>query len=630
MPPESATRVGHPAPFPIDLPERLIDLYTYRDDLVLDPFMGSGTTAVAAVRTGRHYVGYDTDAAYVVRAEERVAEERRQVAARVPEELSLFGVEIPAVKAKPAPDAVEEDPEGGFQSRAVKEGRQAKEIAMALLRDCGFTDPRMDVKYPGPGVEVNIVATDTTGADWAFDVSGAFTSNRAGLKRTDTLWKALGKAVGPQPRPNLHLPLVLLTTDAPSKGSAGARALDMASGPDRRRVRRSSRCSTRSIGRAGSAAQPSGATRRSSPTDRCRPTAPSSPSWPPASAWSGATTWPPPSPHRPSVLANVGPDGWDRLGPAVGGGELTGTTSSTASPTAGPSWRRPTPSTGRRPRIVEWTGPRRAPGDEVVPADLRVDHVYLVSCKYLSKVLHNSSPQRLVDGLLTHGPLEERGDWYQAVAPAEHQELYAASVDEPRWRVAGGGVRGARQGAPPPPRHRRSAGRGRPAAVEPYRRCAGPWRGHRRPLGRLASPPRNREAVLWRLLRIGSAPYFVLGTSPGGSMRLRIDTPWDWRQRFSLRRFEVAAQPGGQPRVAWRGHYRVVATGEERTVEGHVELRWSHGRFGGPPEAKVYLDTPHDEVPGYHPLDAEVGSWAARSGRSVWAPPRRSRRTNPS
>src|SRR3546814_3061546 len=59
--PESATRVGHPAPFPVELPQRLIDLYTYRGDVVLDPFMGSGTTAVAAVRTGRHYLGYDTD-----------------------------------------------------------------------------------------------------------------------------------------------------------------------------------------------------------------------------------------------------------------------------------------------------------------------------------------------------------------------------------------------------------------------------------------------------------------------------------------------------------------------------------------------------------------------------------------
>src|SRR5437763_12655495 len=58
MAPESATRVGHPAPFPVELPQRLIDLYTYRGDLILDPFVGSGTTAVAAVRTGRHYVGF--------------------------------------------------------------------------------------------------------------------------------------------------------------------------------------------------------------------------------------------------------------------------------------------------------------------------------------------------------------------------------------------------------------------------------------------------------------------------------------------------------------------------------------------------------------------------------------------
>ena len=116
----------------------------------------------------------------------------------------------------------------------------------------------------------------------------------------------------------------------------------------------------------------------------------------------------------------------------------------------------------------------------------------------------------------------------------------------------------------------------------------------------------NREAVLWRLLRIGSAPYFVLGSSPAGSVRLRIDTPWDWRQHFALRGFDVSAQPGGQPRVGWTGRYRVLATGEERSVEGHVELRWSHGRFGGPPEAKVYLDTPHDQVPGYHPLDGRI------------------------
>ena len=79
--PESATRVGHPAPFPVELPQRLIDLYTYEGDVVLDPFMGSGTTAVAAVRTGRHYLGYDTDEAYVKAARERADAEVARVQA---------------------------------------------------------------------------------------------------------------------------------------------------------------------------------------------------------------------------------------------------------------------------------------------------------------------------------------------------------------------------------------------------------------------------------------------------------------------------------------------------------------------------------------------------------------------
>src|SRR5205085_7520156 len=74
IPPESARRVGHPAPFPVALPRRFIELYTFEGDLVLDPFMGSGSTAVAAAQAGRHYAGYDTDPAYVAIAEARVAE----------------------------------------------------------------------------------------------------------------------------------------------------------------------------------------------------------------------------------------------------------------------------------------------------------------------------------------------------------------------------------------------------------------------------------------------------------------------------------------------------------------------------------------------------------------------------
>lgn len=72
---ESARKVGHPAPFPVELPYRLIQLYTYAGEVVLDPFMGSGQTALAALKSARHYVGYETNAAYVKLAEKRIAEQ---------------------------------------------------------------------------------------------------------------------------------------------------------------------------------------------------------------------------------------------------------------------------------------------------------------------------------------------------------------------------------------------------------------------------------------------------------------------------------------------------------------------------------------------------------------------------
>src|SRR5204862_7087947 len=83
----------------------------------------------------------------------------------------------------------------------------------------------------------------------------------------------------------------------------------------------------------------------------------------------------------------------------------------------------------RVPALVEWKGAHRAPGDEVVPADLRVDHVYLVSCKYLSRIVVNASPHHLFDRLLSGGHGRRRGDWFREVAPAEHNALYAAVCD---------------------------------------------------------------------------------------------------------------------------------------------------------------------------------------------------------
>ncbi|MBC7334608.1 MAG: site-specific DNA-methyltransferase, partial [Actinobacteria bacterium] len=69
---EPATNVGHPAPFPVELPYRLIQLYTFEGEVVLDPFVGSGQAAIAAIKAGRHYVGYDIEEGYVKLAEKRI------------------------------------------------------------------------------------------------------------------------------------------------------------------------------------------------------------------------------------------------------------------------------------------------------------------------------------------------------------------------------------------------------------------------------------------------------------------------------------------------------------------------------------------------------------------------------
>ena len=74
---EPARKIGHPAPFPVELPRRLIQLYTFENETVLDPFMGSGQTAIAAQKSGRHYVGYEIDENYIALANQRIMKERK-------------------------------------------------------------------------------------------------------------------------------------------------------------------------------------------------------------------------------------------------------------------------------------------------------------------------------------------------------------------------------------------------------------------------------------------------------------------------------------------------------------------------------------------------------------------------
>jgi hypothetical protein len=257
---------------------------------------------------------------------------------------------------------------------------------------------------------------------------------------------------------------------------------------------------------------------------------------------------------------------------------------------------------GRRPQIVEWTGGRRLVGDEVAPIDLRIDHVYLVSCKYLSGNIANTSPGRLFDGLLTSAGDWSRDDWYATTAPAEYTELYTAcrrataSEDLPerpdelttaQRRALGRALRGSY----PEEVRARYARLCRTVSDASARR----WQQR-------LTATRAGERMTWRLLRIGSAPYFVLGAHRTRPLRVRVASPWDWRQHFRFVRLDVAAGSAGQPQVDWAVRYRAVGDATIRSVHGRAEIRWSHGRFAQPPEAKIYLDTPIDEVPGYFEL----------------------------
>ena len=262
---------------------------------------------------------------------------------------------------------------------------------------------------------------------------------------------------------------------------------------------------------------------------------------------------------------------------------------------------------GRPPWTVEWKGPHRPPAYEQIPADLRVDHVYLLSCKYGSRILMNASPWHLFDRGLAERRTE-RTDWFTEVAPEALQELYEASVDTVDADVRAGlpdRVTALEAADRKLIKTHLPKGRSWPAGADKVYAEFAHAVAHRsaeRWLAQLTTTAR-REEMLWRLLRLQAAPYFVLGASVEGlPLRFRVDTPWDFRTRFTIKTFDVWGDAVGQPVVRWRADIDDGHDGRRRIIEGHVEVRWSHGKFGGAPEAKVYLDTPHLEVAGYHPL----------------------------
>lgn len=259
---------------------------------------------------------------------------------------------------------------------------------------------------------------------------------------------------------------------------------------------------------------------------------------------------------------------------------------------------------GRPPWWLEWKGGHRPPGYEQVPADLRVDHVYLVSCKYGSNILTNSSPANLFDRLLADRR-DTGSDWFLDVAPDPYQELYlacrtyldAAELPDHVSELRQEDREVLKRGLP-----RRFGGDlqqvYREFAAHVARSSVERWRA-------AMTDRRRQEMQLWRLLRLQAAPYFVLGESADGRpLQYRVGTPWDFRNRYRFRSMAAWADPDrSQPVVHWRAEVADQVTGAPAEVTGHVEVRWSHGRFAQAPEAKVYLGTPHHAVPGYVPLN---------------------------
>ncbi|HUP86686.1 MAG TPA: site-specific DNA-methyltransferase [Acidimicrobiales bacterium] len=197
--PESAKRVSHPAPFPVELPERLIHLFTYEGDVVLDPFCGSGTTLVAAARTGRIGVGFDTDPTYVSIANRRAA----------------------------GGEAGDRGQDDRYQ-RARLAGKAISALAESTLVEAGFAIDGRSVRLKRTGTSADLVACDAAGRRWYVEVVGGFTVAPSGLARMDGVYRALGRgalleAAGYGPR-------LLLTSHLPTPGTEADVAWRSASG----------------------------------------------------------------------------------------------------------------------------------------------------------------------------------------------------------------------------------------------------------------------------------------------------------------------------------------------------------------------------------------------------------------
>lgn len=252
----------------------------------------------------------------------------------------------------------------------------------------------------------------------------------------------------------------------------------------------------------------------------------------------------------------------------------------------------------RFPLVVEWKGPHKPPEHNPIPADLRIDHVYIVSCKNLSKVLLNPSPSALFRSALRN---EAGGvDWYYEAAPLEYLALYHAIIRHLSWPSFPASPSDLSRQEKSQLREALAVGWPKDVADYEVKSWIAKVSDESASLLNKALPSKQeREHFYWRLLRLHSSPYFMLGRQRQGPVRLRVLTPWDFRRRFKFVGLEILPDHAGQPQITWQAQFKDLSTNLDLVSRGHIEIRWSHGKFNGAPESKIYLDTPHLEAAGY-------------------------------